>query len=419
MNLQEKKDLIKRLKQALDNFEKKATPEQIAAIHKTLQHHSDTLFKSSDMKSIKASEFSLVKSLLEDKLDVHTNALVSLIGDIEEIEEGVKKTLGMGDLAFKVLPDGDILGDSKYETLDVGWVEAFIVWLDNYFANRNFPEPGVWLQIPDQASFAIFGDWGGGIWNDNKVAQTISDLIKNLKPDYSIHLGDVYYAGDPNQEQSYLLNLWPAAQRDNFTLNSNHEMYPNGKGYFDVALANELFKSQQGKSFFALENTHWIVVGLDSAFASEKDQLYMHGAINNVQKDFLKSVSAKGKQTIVLCHHNPIDLTGTTKEQLWSEVYDNLGGNLKYWYWGHLHAGAVYKDIDNIKCRLAGHGVIPWGNSSSLQQNLGNSVVWYENKSPNPSDQPRVQNGFALLRLNGPTVKEAFYGEDGTVHWSS
>jgi hypothetical protein len=100
-------------------------------------------------------------------------------------------------------------------------------------------------------------------------------------------------------------------------------------------------------------------------------------------------------------------------------VYDILGGSLKYWYWGHAHGGAVYQDVDNVKCRLVGHGVIPWGNSSSLQKSVGASVVWYENKSPSPQDKPRVQNGFALLSLDGLTVEEAFYGEDGLIHWSS
>lgn len=422
MSIQEKAELIKRLKQALENFEKKATPEQIAVVHQKLQQHSDALFKSSDVKAAKTSEFSLVKSLLEDKLEAHTSELKSKLVDLaDHLEEEVKKTLGMGELEFylKVLPDGEILGDGKYEALDTGWVEAFIVWLDYYFTSRNFPTPGVWLKIPDLASFAVFGDWGGGCWSGNRVAQIVSNLIKNMKPDYSIHLGDVYYTGETINEQEFLLDLWPKAQKDNFTLNSNHEMYPVGKGYFDVALTNGLFKSQQGKSFFALENTNWIIVGLDSAFAADKNDFYLQGAINSVQQDFLREVKAKGKSVIVLCHHNPVDLTGTKKELLWGQVYDILGASLKYWYWGHVHGAAVYKDIDNVKCRLAGHGVIPWGNASSLQESMGNSVEWYENKSPIPQDKPRVQNGFALLKLNGPELKELFYGEDGLIHWAS
>lgn len=422
MSYQEKANLINRLKQALENFEKNATPEQIAAVHKTLQQHSDALFKSGDVKNIKTSEFSLIKSLLEDKLEDDTSELKSrLAGLVDDLDEEEKKTLGMGELEFylKVLPDGEIFGDGKYEVLDIGWAEAFIVWLDYYFTSRDFPQPGVWLQIPDKTNFAIFGDWGGGCWDGNTVAETISRLIKNLEPDYSVHLGDVYYTGEPTNEQPYLLDLWPAGQKDNFTLNSNHEMYPVGNGYFDVALANNLFKSQQGKSFFALENSNWIIVGLDSAFASDKNDLYLQGAINSVQQDFLKAVAAKGKSVIVMCHHNPVDLTATNKETLWGQVHDVLGDSLKYWYWGHAHGGAVYNDIENVKCRLVGHGVIPWGNSSSLKNSVGKSVVWYENNSPSPQDKPRVQNGFALLTLDGLTVKESFYGEDGLVHWSS
>lgn len=101
MSFQEKTDLIKRLKQALENFEKKATPEQIAAVHKTLQQHSDALFKSGDAKDIKTSEFSLIKSLLDDKLEDHTSELKStLAGLVDDLDEAVKKTLGMGELEF-------------------------------------------------------------------------------------------------------------------------------------------------------------------------------------------------------------------------------------------------------------------------------------------------------------------------------
>jgi hypothetical protein len=410
-----------RLKKALKNFKKSATPEQSDAAHRVIDLHSDALFENREGK-LRVSEFSLVKSVLENRVDKRLKEFGNTLATLRKEIEGVAKEKGHEvepELFIRVLPDGEILGSGKYESLDLSWVEAFIVWLENYFHTRKFPQPGPWITIPDRANIAVFGDWGGGCWRGNSVAASISRSIVSLKPDYSVHLGDVYYAGESKQEKKFLLSLWPSASKGNFTLNSNHEMYPIARGYFDVALKNPLFALQQGKSFFALENSNWIIVGLDSAFHSDRDGLYLQGVIDGVQADFLAEVASKNKPTIVMCHHDPVDLTGTVKNPLWNQVYGILKNNLKYWYWGHTHAGAVYREINGVKCRLNGHGVVPWGNSTTLQKSMGSSVIWYEKSPPLPADGPRVQNGFALLSMDGPNVKETFYGEDGRPHWSS
>ena len=57
---------------------------------------------------------------------------------------------------------------------------------------------------------------------------------------YTIDLGDGYYSGRPDEEQSNLLNLSPAGSVANFTLNSNHEMYSGGQGYLGPR-PNDLF----------------------------------------------------------------------------------------------------------------------------------------------------------------------------------
>jgi len=434
MNLEDKLKLVERLKTALQAFEAKATPEQVEAVHKTLRRHSDALFENADLDTVKSSEFSLVKPLLEDTDEEKAAELKSRLAGsgfsqlLARIEAAVKKTLGMAELVFhpRVLPDGAIFGDGKYEILDLGWIEAFIAWLDNYFTPREFPQPGVWLnrlgEGDRRASLALFGDWGGGCWSGHNAAQAISGHIQALNPDYLIHLGDVYYAGRPEEERLYLLDYWPATNGTSFTLNSNHEMYSAGKGYFDLTLADPRFATQNGKSFFALEFPDWIVVGLDSAFAADQDSFYLQGRLNQVQQDFLRQVQAKGKKTIVLSHHNPIPEIGVADgtepgSELWAQVRASLGDSLRYWYWGHVHAGAVYQDIGKVKCRVAGHGVVPWGNAKSLQNSLGKTVVWYERTAPIPPDGVRVQNGFVLLKLDGPDLEEAFLGEDGAVHW--
>lgn len=62
------------------------------------------------------------------------------------------------------------------------------------------------------------------------------------------HLGDVYYAGtnagllERDYEQANFLAPWPwpATQGKSLALNSNHDMYAHGTGYFNTALASPL-----------------------------------------------------------------------------------------------------------------------------------------------------------------------------------
>ena len=410
-------ELERRLKTAWKRFEDTQSRELVEKIRKKMEVSKYLLFEVIEEKQV--SEFSFVISILD--------------GTLQEDLFRLMKQLGIDDpsadrnVMIEVLPHGELLGTGQYEALDYHWVEPFIAWLECYNDNRTFPTPGTWMQMPDVTSFAIFGDWGGGCWNGNDVAKSISHHIQHtIKPDYSIHLGDVYYVGLHEQEQHHLLALWPHGARGNFTLNSNHEMYPAGKGYFDTALTHDIFKQQQGKSFFALENKYWVVVGLDSAFHADKDDLYMFGNLDPVQKEFLAEVKATGKNVIVLCHHNPLDITGTIKvpvkingnanEGLWHQVHDVLGERLKYWYWGHVHAGAVYKPVDGVNCRVLGHGVVPWGYAAALAKS-SNSVAWFEHNKPVTLDGARVQNGFAFIRLAHESIVEAIYGEDGLQHW--
>jgi len=48
------------------------------------------------------------------------------------------------------------------------------------------------------------------------------------------------------------------------------------------------------------------------------------------------------------------------------------------------------------------------------------NVVWHE---PRPAHDPdisqRILNGFAMLSLDGPNIRETFYDENGGVAWQS
>jgi hypothetical protein len=324
--------------------------------------------------------------------------------------------------------DGVIWGTGKYEQLDPGWAEAFAVFLESFIGGKHpFMGNPATIPIPDTVQIGLAGDWGTGDWRTPSNPAPSTDVASHmvfLKPDLTIHLGDVYYAGTGDQEQHQFVNLWPKGSIGSLALNSNHEMYSGAKPYFQ-AIAGLPFGLQNGCSYFAMENSNWVIVGLDSAYFSPESGLYMDGSLGpdgGTQVIFLQGQVAKGKKVIVLTHHNGLSEDGLSTTKLWPQVMSGFTGGAgpTLWYWGHAHAGAVYKPFGpaNVSTRCCGHGALPWGQASSLANSQ--NVEWYENRSANDPDIPkRVLNGFAVLSLNGPNIQEIFYDENGGIAWKS
>jgi len=353
-----------------------------------------------------------------------------LTDDWEGHAQRLDQPLAAQAIEIKVAPGGEILGTGKYQELDPCWeLVAGTVWLENLLHKHPFP-PGapVARQIPDQVTIALAGDFGTGNFGAGDSPSTkISKFIPTLQPHITIHLGDVYYAGASGEESSKLMNFWPRGSIASFTLNSNHEMYSGGGPYFDEAVGGPVFnKLQSPYSFFALENSNWIIVGLDSAYNADVLRLYMDGSLGkNGQIPFLQAQARKGKKMVLLTHHNGLPengVQGTAPLKLFTEVTGALAGLTlpAYWYWGHVHAGIAYKPLaaqNGMLCRCVGHAALPWGLSSDLQAST--QVQWFERcNAGDPDDKLRVFNGFVLLKLNGPRLEEAFYDETGRVAWT-
>jgi hypothetical protein len=377
--------------------------------------------------------------------DEHTRPLLGMKsyltndwdGHLESLRARAPASAATGEIVapeaieIKVGPGGEILGTGKYQELDVRWtLVAGTVWLENLLHRHPFPagSPKT-IAMGDEVTIAIAGDYGTGNFGSGDSPSTkISKFIPSLNPDYTIHLGDVYYAGTSAEEISKLNTFWPRGTKGSFALNSNHEMYSGGDPYFNLAVGGPVFNALQSPySFFALENSNWIVVGLDSAYNADVLKLYMDGSLGtNAQIPFLKDLATRGKKVIVLTHHNglPEDGVHTVPPlKLFGEVIGAFAGQRPpaYWYWGHVHAGVVYKpmaDQSDMLCRCAGHSALPWGLSSDLEASP--NVTWFETRNAaDPDDLLRVFNGFVFLQLAGATLKETYYDENGGVAWTS
>jgi hypothetical protein len=334
-------------------------------------------------------------------------------------------------IEISVGSQGQILGTGKYQELDLRWeLVAGTVWLENLLHKHKFP-PGTpeIRKMADDVTMALVSDFGTGNFGAGDSPSTkISKFIPSLSPDYTIHLGDVYYAGTSSEETHNFLNTWPQGTKGSFALNSNHEMYSGGGPYFNLAVGGPIFnKLQSPWSFFALENEHWIVVGLDSAYYADVLTLYLNGTLgkaDNTQTAFLREIAKRGKKVIVLTHHNPIPVNADPAAkplQLYTDVMNAFAGEAPpvYWYYGHEHIGAAYTPVNGTLYRCLGHGALPWGLASDLVQAKEKGLVeWFERcKAGDPDDDLRVYNGFVTLQLNGADLVETFYDETGRVAW--
>lgn len=378
--------------------------------------------------------------------------------------------------------DGTIYGLAKYEQLDEGWMVAVLNYVINIADPQEivqpFPDPTIApaamtnIHGSGDPTLGIVGDWGGGAYCETGAngqlvqspAQRVLAALQQHGLDYLFHLGDTYYAGtaasrlgpdSANEEQTNLIDLWPdQGPGRNYTLNSNHEMYGAGQGYFGTALGQSgLFKQQQGASFFALkyppqqQGKAWLVLGLDSAYFSDKEngiKMYMDGAIGS--KKFLDDNQQQMRAIAKLCqghsgpimvmtHHNPCDTITTQTNVLYDQVVEAIGRAPTLWIWGHVHNCIVYNQmiidaksqgpvVSSItKGRCCGHAAIPFGPAWGLESS-GLPYVANTHDDAFAADDPRVYNGYGLVTLHSDGgFTESYYevrlpGQPGHKAWS-
>ncbi|PXF29438.1 metallophosphoesterase [Pokkaliibacter plantistimulans] len=313
----------------------------------------------------------------------------------------------------RLMDDGTLLGCRKWELLDPKWAEALVQWLEHIWHRHDFITSPASIALPAQVNIAIAGDWGTGDY----IAQRVATAMNQLGADVTIHLGDVYYAGVGSDEDNDF-SSWPAGHLGQFTLNSNHEMYNGAFGYFTEL--SKRFPLQKGCSYFSLYNDHWLIIGLDSAYDAKTDNLYMDGALNDSQCQWLSQLAAShaGKRLLLLSHHQGFSMDGSQQTGLYTQVVKALGRVPDYWYWGHLHNVICYAEQQGLKARCIGHGAIPYGRASLLDNKP--TVLWQETESASDDGYPlRILNGYLQLQLDGEHIAERLYDERGRLRWSA
>jgi hypothetical protein len=287
---------------------------------------------------------------------------------------------------------------------------------------------------------SIAGDWGTG----TNEAESVAERIKEFDPHFTIHMGDIYYVGDPQSVNENCLGIknpnnnydpvrWPAGSKGSFALNGNHEMYANGIGYFDVLLPKLGLRDTTGTmlgqqtSFFCLQNQHWRIIAIDTGYNSVGVPLLSHIPLINdlpgiggncrLSDELIAWITAVVKPEqdqrglIILSHHQNYSAFQNQYERPAQQLWDAGIRRPLLWFWGHEHRLAGYDLYGTCELksfgRCVGHGGMPVDTGEPC-------------KDPRPTfyDNRRAKNGYGVnghvnLLFSGPTLKSVYVDMTG------
>lgn len=307
-----------------------------------------------------------------------------------------------------------------------GWMKSLLDWVNRDDAcaikrpKSNKPEP-----IGNTFKVAMVSDWGTGMYGAPVSAETIR---QSAPYDLLLHLGDVYYSGTKEEVRERFLNVWPTdAGKISRALNSNHEMYSGGYGYFELILP----AFNQEASYWALRNNYWLLLGLDTAYVDHEIDTQQLEWINSVIK------TAGNTKIVLFTHHQPFSRLDKQGPKLVEALSDWLAqGLVKAWYWGHEHECIVYDKHPSFgfEGRCLGNGGVPEPRkrdvtNASLHKSIGD-VKWRKLSAnddspacivldgPNqyiPGEESKFgPHGFMTLEFNGPVLQEFVRLPDGS-----
>lgn len=338
-----------------------------------------------------------------------------------------------GDLSLTAMPAGGL--EAKFDTGDwFGW--ATVAWTKLKHPIRHPLVPGSRSPrgLPDVGRVGLIGDWGTGLYG----APVIADTIRRSSDPFALllHLGDIYYSGTEKETRERFLDRWPhRPEATHRAINSNHEMYSGGEYYFKKTLPT----FDQDASYFAFQNKHFTLVGLDVAHTDH--------AIDDAQVTWLEGIlqQAGDRKVVLFSHHQLFSCFESQGEKLW--------GNARFaavltskrifaWYWGHEHRCAIYQDPDprfGLLGRCVGHGGMPQSRKETrnlpLAGGFGNAD-WRQApakvirgvqlaprsailEGPNPlipgEADDFTPNGYAVLTLDGPHLIEEVLDPHGSA----
>lgn len=287
----------------------------------------------------------------------------------------------------------------------------------------------------EEIRISITADWGSGTAESDAVS---SLMVSETNPHYTIHIGDVYYVGTPNEIKTNCLGekalfgkkgvLFRGGSLGTFAYQGNHEMYSRGYGYFDhwlpaIGIKDKSTGKPRGQktSYSALDNKYWRVIGLDTGYKSyspllDNEDNRQPQAVIDWLVNVVKINDPNDKRGIILLSHHQYRSAFEsnyypTPEQLSKLIPNN---RTVLWLWGHEHRVAWYDlgkggEVDlNVYGRCIGVGGFPVERAEIPGNARATGLLAYDNRKYDTElGIPIVKigyNGFTTLKFIGRNV---------------
>lgn len=325
----------------------------------------------------------------------------------------------------------------EYLRYRIGWKHAFLTY------ENKAPGDGIYSLKGEgpELRIAVAGDWGTG----TDEAHRIAALMSADNPHYTIHLGDVYFVGDPGEVRENFLGqarpgsrytpcTWPLGSQGSFALNGNHEMYALGNAYFDQILP-ALGEIKDGKSqkqlasYVCLMNDDWCVLGLDTGYNSIALPVIEYFSTPDCKLpdaivSWLQAIAPRigNRAVIILSHHQVLSVY----DACYTKPADQIFAILKrpvLWFWGHEHRMVIYEPYAAagqkwpvITGRCIGHAGMPVDLPGDRKSGLIGNAEYVDYRLYKNDEQLHVGiNGFARLKFIGPQLVVEYVDIHGAV----
>lgn len=272
----------------------------------------------------------------------------------------------------------------------------------------------------EEITIALLSDWASDTEESDKVAH----LVAKYAPDYTIHMGDIYFVGAPKEvEENFTAPhaSWYYGASGSLALSGNHEMYSNGNAFFQHLLPamyiqqGDLRKTQQA-GFFCLENKYWRIIGLDTGYTSvgrpfveilSPPDCHLRKEQIDWLRDVVKIGSTEDKRGLLFLSHHPyISAFREDYARPGEQIRELLGAAERpiVWLWGHDHRLVVYDAGRNGKGPLAygrclGHGGLPVEIQMPDPADIS-KIKYYDRRVRKVlKGHPLGYNGFAMVSL--------------------
>jgi hypothetical protein len=294
---------------------------------------------------------------------------------------------------------------------------------------------------------AIASDWATDTLESLSVCtlmRTGEDMKESL-PDYTIHLGDVYFVGNPEEvDANFAKNDmgksdWTYGTKGFLAIPGNHEFFSRGEGFYNNLLSKTFINDtlnntsiKQKAGFFCLENEHWRIIGLDTGYTSVGTPVWeflfppesqlLQEQLDWLEKDVILNDENDKRGLIILSHHQYYSAFENGKKYPKpAEQLAKIMGNVKskipvIWYWGHQHLLSIY-DLNSVGNgiqaygRCIGHGGMPVElpsilDSSDIEKAQQSKLLYYNLQNQQLEEGELIGfNGFAKMTLEGKKLK--------------